>query len=61
MSMSTILITYFICGIGFAASFEYLVYKTSYRKTPVKTWERLFWIVSWPYLLLEFLTAYFKK
>jgi hypothetical protein len=52
---------YFGVGLVLSALFEYLMYRTNYQKTPVKNWERLFWVTCWPFLLLKFLTAYFKK
>jgi hypothetical protein len=61
MRIANILILYFGCGGVFSASFEYLMYKTKYDKAPVKNWERVFWITCWPFLLLKFLTALFKK
>ena len=62
MSEAYNIMLYFGVGVVLSALFEYLMYKTGYKE-PVdnKNWERLFWITCWPYLLLKFLIAYFKR
>jgi len=66
MSNTYAIMLYFGCGLALSASFEYLVYKTKWKDKDngevknVKNWERTFWIICWPYLLLKFIIALFK-
>tara|TARA_R100000081_G_C4660741_1_gene87465 strand:+ start:273 stop:461 length:189 start_codon:yes stop_codon:yes gene_type:complete len=61
MGTANIILTYLICGIGFAAAFEYLIYKVNYQKEATKNWERVFWITCWPLCLVLFFWNMFKK
>jgi|TARA_R110000822_G_scaffold89584_2_gene207371 hypothetical protein len=62
MSEAYNILLYLGVGTVFSGLFEYLMYKTGYKEpTDNKNWERLFWITCWPYLLLKFLIAYFKR
>ena len=61
MQVINIISAYLFSGVVFSAAFEYLMYKTNYAHTPTRNWERIFWVTCWPYLLLKFFYAYFKK
>jgi hypothetical protein len=62
MNEAYTILMYLGVGTVFSALFEYLMYKTDYKTTnETQNWERVFWITCWPYLLLKFLIAYFKR
>jgi len=53
---------YFLCGIIFSAGFEYLMksFGTPGRED-TNNWQRFFWITTWPYCLIKFITGYNSK
>tara|TARA_R110000765_G_scaffold247110_1_gene349078 strand:+ start:1758 stop:1946 length:189 start_codon:yes stop_codon:yes gene_type:complete len=62
MSDAYSIMLYFGCGVVFSAMFEYVMYKSGYKEpADNKSWERIFWITTWPYLLVKFFFGYFKK
>jgi len=61
MGLSNTILIYLLCGVGFSASFEYLMHKTKYPKVnATKNWERVFWVTCWPYCIVKFLTGILK-
>jgi len=62
MSVVNVIAAYLLGGVVLSGSFEYLVYTTKYdAKKVIKNWERIFWITCWPFLLVKFLIAIFKR
>ena len=51
-----------MCGVVFSAGFEVLMWqmKTTNR-SDTSTWQRLFWIIAWPYCIIKFISGYFNK
>jgi hypothetical protein len=59
MTTINIIAIYLMCGVIFAAGFEYLMkrFNTPGRET-TSTYQRVFWITTWPYCIVKFIMGY---
>jgi|TARA_R110000823_G_scaffold215698_1_gene345297 hypothetical protein len=61
MILITIL-KYLICGLVFSAGFELLMWKVNTTdRSNTSNWQRMFWVIAWPYLIIKFFSGYFNK
>ena len=56
------ILNYLICGVVFSAGLELLMWKMKTAgREDTSNWERLFWVIAWPYLIIKFISGYFNK
>mgnify|MGYP003624708880 FL=1 len=58
----TTILNYLMCGVVFSGGFELLMWKMkTTNRSDTSTWQRLFWIIAWPYCIIKFISGYFNK
>jgi hypothetical protein len=56
------ILKYLMCGVVFSAGFELLMWKMdSPSRLDTSNWQRIFWIIAWPYCIIKFFIGFLNK